>query len=289
MANLWFCKIGAEQRGPMSAEELRGLARCGEIGPGTPIRRDDMIRWVPAARVRGLLSSGAGEVRAPSAAASPEAMTARATPAWAMPEEPGRGAPVEAASSVKQHRPPRVHPQRAALGLVALAAALTVTGLAIWNGGWTARMACIVAWISLFPMSLVFAGRAQQPLARRSRGWLVALKVAAAIGWLIPLLAAAAGNWFVGLSNVLTGLWDASLDWLHSVGWIRSAVGWIHADGLPGLRIGKARDFPESIFVIMIAEAGAACVLATLGRWMDLGGLARWGWSAGRKGMQVQD
>jgi hypothetical protein len=54
MARRWYYKELGDAVGPMRASELVELARTGDIGPDTLVRRDQDGNWVPASKVRGL-------------------------------------------------------------------------------------------------------------------------------------------------------------------------------------------------------------------------------------------
>lgn len=50
----WICDVLGVQLGPMPLEDLRILARKGEIGLDDPVRRADLTEWQPAKSVEGL-------------------------------------------------------------------------------------------------------------------------------------------------------------------------------------------------------------------------------------------
>jgi hypothetical protein len=54
-ARCWYVRRGARVIGPFAAEELRVMAREGDIDPNTRIMRGAQGTWVPAGRVRGLI------------------------------------------------------------------------------------------------------------------------------------------------------------------------------------------------------------------------------------------
>ncbi len=61
MAAVWYYRDSETENGPFTALELRRLARDGDIGAETLVRRDVDGRWVLARKVRGLLDEAATE------------------------------------------------------------------------------------------------------------------------------------------------------------------------------------------------------------------------------------
>jgi hypothetical protein len=57
MATEWFCKIMGDQLGPMSAEELVGVARWGRLNRDDVVRKGATGTWVRAEMVDGLFNS----------------------------------------------------------------------------------------------------------------------------------------------------------------------------------------------------------------------------------------
>jgi hypothetical protein len=54
----WYYATDNRQRlGPVTSEELRRLARSGEIGPACMVAREGSNKWAPAAKVKGLFAS----------------------------------------------------------------------------------------------------------------------------------------------------------------------------------------------------------------------------------------
>jgi hypothetical protein len=76
MAAEWYLKIADKEAspwiwstvGPVSAQELRTMAGKGEITPEDLVRRGSEGAWVPASRVKGLLSGAAAADETPSEA-----------------------------------------------------------------------------------------------------------------------------------------------------------------------------------------------------------------------------
>ncbi len=67
MTPQWFCKIGEEELGPMSAQQLSQLVRLRRLSPSDLVRKDDS-KWVPAGRVKGLFPTEvAAAVETPAA------------------------------------------------------------------------------------------------------------------------------------------------------------------------------------------------------------------------------
>ncbi len=54
MSTLWHCRIGESERGPITTQELKQLARDGQLQPTDLIRRSTDDRWYPAHRAGGL-------------------------------------------------------------------------------------------------------------------------------------------------------------------------------------------------------------------------------------------
>ncbi|NQT11297.1 MAG: DUF4339 domain-containing protein [Planctomycetes bacterium] len=53
----WFVRIGEKEQGPFSSSQLKRLADRGEITQETRVRKGSQGKWVPAARVKGLLKA----------------------------------------------------------------------------------------------------------------------------------------------------------------------------------------------------------------------------------------
>ncbi|MCO6457106.1 MAG: DUF4339 domain-containing protein [Pirellulaceae bacterium] len=58
MAVQWYCRIGDQQLGPITADLLRQLAEQGQLTPDSLVRQGEAGSWVPASRVRGLYPNG---------------------------------------------------------------------------------------------------------------------------------------------------------------------------------------------------------------------------------------
>lgn len=54
MAAEWFCRIGEEELGPLSAQRLRAMADEGRLTAADHVRQGRAGAWVPAGRVKGL-------------------------------------------------------------------------------------------------------------------------------------------------------------------------------------------------------------------------------------------
>lgn len=72
MAVPWYFKLNGQERGPLSGEQLKHLARTGRITTDSLVRRGVQGEWVPAGRVRGLFASSA-ESSSPDSPAGPRA------------------------------------------------------------------------------------------------------------------------------------------------------------------------------------------------------------------------
>ncbi|MDO4583775.1 MAG: DUF4339 domain-containing protein [Planctomycetia bacterium] len=56
MAVHWFYKLGNQEIGPLTSQQLKQLADEKRLNPGDPVRRDTDERWVPASSVKGLFA-----------------------------------------------------------------------------------------------------------------------------------------------------------------------------------------------------------------------------------------
>lgn len=54
MSTDWYCRIGQETHGPMTAQELQRWAESGKLRAGDLVRKTDLGKWVAAATVKGL-------------------------------------------------------------------------------------------------------------------------------------------------------------------------------------------------------------------------------------------
>ncbi|MEZ6235283.1 MAG: GYF domain-containing protein [Phycisphaerales bacterium] len=61
----WYYVSGDEQRGPVTSEELRALAKQGAIASRTLVWKPGLSSWVPAQLVKGMLSEHARVVEPP--------------------------------------------------------------------------------------------------------------------------------------------------------------------------------------------------------------------------------
>jgi tetratricopeptide (TPR) repeat protein len=55
----WYVRLNDVEEGPLTAQTLRALAQAGQIRADTPIRKEGMVKSVPASKVKGLLLSPA--------------------------------------------------------------------------------------------------------------------------------------------------------------------------------------------------------------------------------------
>ena len=56
MSEQWYCSIGGQETGPLSAQQLKALASQGRLSPENLVRSGASGGWVPAKRIRGLFS-----------------------------------------------------------------------------------------------------------------------------------------------------------------------------------------------------------------------------------------
>lgn len=54
MSAWYYTKDGKTKIGPVTAAQLKELARSGQLGPTDMVRREDMPKWMPASRVQGI-------------------------------------------------------------------------------------------------------------------------------------------------------------------------------------------------------------------------------------------
>ncbi len=82
MSDAWYCKIAGEERGPLSAQDLKALAADGQLAPEDLVRHGVHAAWVTAGRVRGLFPSAGSSAARPIGAAheAPPAQAAKARP-----------------------------------------------------------------------------------------------------------------------------------------------------------------------------------------------------------------
>ena len=97
MAADWFYLCGGQVVGPLTAEDLRGQARAGQVTPETPVRRGGEGKWVPAKKVKGLcnVQPPVPVPPQPVAVASPAAQPVNTQPSHRPsppPAKSGRGA-----------------------------------------------------------------------------------------------------------------------------------------------------------------------------------------------------
>src|SRR4051812_34881498 len=97
MSTEWYYSQGGQQVGPVTSEQLKGLAASGQITPADLVWKDGMPEWTPAARVKGLFAAAPvpslpqpGYANNPQTAYSaPQAAYAPPQPAYAAPQPGG--------------------------------------------------------------------------------------------------------------------------------------------------------------------------------------------------------
>ena len=62
---MWLIRRGDQTKGPFGAADLKQLAAAGRLLPTDLVQREGGQDWVPAARVKGLLSTPAGPAGGP--------------------------------------------------------------------------------------------------------------------------------------------------------------------------------------------------------------------------------
>ncbi|HWE93777.1 MAG TPA: DUF4339 domain-containing protein [Tepidisphaeraceae bacterium] len=70
MANQWYYVRDGERRGPVTAEQLKGMAATGSLTPDDLVWTDYMSEWLPARRVPALVFPSAAPAAAPEPANS---------------------------------------------------------------------------------------------------------------------------------------------------------------------------------------------------------------------------
>jgi hypothetical protein len=71
MASQWYLIQGDQDFGPLTSDELKGLAAEGRIGPRDLVRKEGTTRWVTASAVQGLLSPPVAKPSVPPAPSIP--------------------------------------------------------------------------------------------------------------------------------------------------------------------------------------------------------------------------
>lgn len=66
MSKQWYYTQGGQKVGPLSSEQLRNAARCGQLAPSDLLWTDEMENWAPASTIEGLFPS-AGPPAVPQA------------------------------------------------------------------------------------------------------------------------------------------------------------------------------------------------------------------------------
>ncbi len=82
---LWYYAQDDEQKGPVSAAELRQLASSGRIGPQNLVWKEGMEDWAPAAKIKGLFPDGQKQADQPKHAESPKQVEHQKQPAQTTP------------------------------------------------------------------------------------------------------------------------------------------------------------------------------------------------------------
>ena len=79
MANEWHYSKDGQQHGPVSASDLKNLAKSGDLMPTDLIWKEGMAEWKPASNVKGLFSATpVSAVESPKASpASPQVAVLR--------------------------------------------------------------------------------------------------------------------------------------------------------------------------------------------------------------------
>jgi TM2 domain-containing membrane protein YozV len=79
MASEWYYSHDGERHGPISTDQLKDLAAAGKLGPGDLVWKEGMDNWVPAGKLKNLLTpaaSGPPPARAAARAADVESSAA---------------------------------------------------------------------------------------------------------------------------------------------------------------------------------------------------------------------
>lgn len=63
MAQGWYYRLDGQQRGPISAAELKQLAAAGKLKPTDEVKKEGMADWLPASQVKGLFPDTHDKVR----------------------------------------------------------------------------------------------------------------------------------------------------------------------------------------------------------------------------------
>ncbi|MCS6850854.1 MAG: DUF4339 domain-containing protein [Gemmataceae bacterium] len=98
MAGNWFVQSHGRQMGPLTAAQLRQLARSGKLRPTDMVRRDGQAKWVAVTAVPGLLEAASGVPAATPAAGTPSSPAVhRPSRPWLVPVAVGAAVLVVAA------------------------------------------------------------------------------------------------------------------------------------------------------------------------------------------------
>lgn len=87
MSEKWFYKVGEQEIGPLTAQQLKQLAEENRLAPTDPIRRENDTTWHLASQVKGLFTAKAAEKTEGLKRSEP-------APAAAKPAETPKPAPV---------------------------------------------------------------------------------------------------------------------------------------------------------------------------------------------------
>src|SRR5205823_1230123 len=63
MPQRWYYRLDGQQRGPISAAELKQLAAAGKLKPTYEVKKEGMADWLPASQVKGLFPDTHDKVR----------------------------------------------------------------------------------------------------------------------------------------------------------------------------------------------------------------------------------
>jgi len=121
MSTVWYCKIGGQELGPMTDQQLRAMAAAGQIARHELVRQGPAGQWMPAGRLQGLFQQ-ATPVQNPPAA--PVQQPGYQTPVQNQPaapiQQPGYQTPVQGhpAAPIQQPGIPTAIPAQAPAGPV---------------------------------------------------------------------------------------------------------------------------------------------------------------------------
>ena len=68
----WYYRIDGEtKQGPFSLDQLKKLAKAGQLQPSHMVRQEGMAKWVPAKQIESLWKNNASATRKPEPVADP--------------------------------------------------------------------------------------------------------------------------------------------------------------------------------------------------------------------------